>query len=141
MQNGHSNGASQGQDETLGGRGAGDLAEVPMSVPVSTALSSSNPAIVPTCAKDIARLGETFSSTDNATRQELLRRSRELVLALETPRETMIRHCWAEPAAYMAITFGVNQGLFDTMVANGDCPSKVSELAASLGVESSLLGK
>lgn len=45
------------------------------------------------------------------------------------------------PAAYMAITFGVNQGLFDTMVANGDRPSKVTELAASLEVESSLLGK
>lgn len=96
MQNGHSNGASQRQDESQGGRGAGKCAEVSMSVPVSTALSSSNPAIVDTCAKDIARLGETFSSTDNATRQELLRRSRELVLALETPRETMIRHCWAE---------------------------------------------
>lgn len=41
----------------------------------------------------------------------------------------------------MAITFGVNQGLFDTMVANGDRPSKVTELAASLDVESSLLGK
>lgn len=96
MQNGHSNGASHGQDGTQVGRGAGDYAEVSMSVPVSTALSSSNPAIVPACAKDIARLGETFSSTDSATRQELLRRSRELVLALETPRETMIRHCWAE---------------------------------------------
>ncbi|RMY95779.1 hypothetical protein D0864_05279 [Hortaea werneckii] len=141
MQNGHSNGASHGPNGTQVGRGAGDYAEVSMSVPVSTALSSCNPAIVPTCAKDIARLGETFSSTDNATRKELLRRSRELVLALETPRETMIRHCWAEPAAYMAITFGVNQGLFDTMVANGDRPSQVSELAASLDVESSLLAR
>lgn len=41
----------------------------------------------------------------------------------------------------MALTFVVNQGLFDTMVANGDRPSKVTEFAASLDVESSLLGK
>lgn len=41
----------------------------------------------------------------------------------------------------MAITFGVNIGLFGEMHMNNACPKKVSNLASSLKVDAALLGK
>lgn len=40
----------------------------------------------------------------------------------------------------MAITFGVNVGLFRTMLANGERAYSADELAPSLDVQTSLLG-
>lgn len=33
---------------------------------------------------------------DDQVRHEVIRKARALVLALQTPRETMVEHCWAQ---------------------------------------------
>lgn len=59
-------------------------------------------AITPTAAEDVpdllskvATLGNEYS-TDVRSRMKLLEAARSLVYALETPREAMIRYCWAQ---------------------------------------------
>lgn len=44
----------------------------------------------------INKLASIITPTDNATRLELAETARKLVRALEHPRETMIKHCWAQ---------------------------------------------
>lgn len=48
---------------------------------------------------EVASAGDTFSTADDAAlapRLELLAKARELVHALETRREIMIQHLWAQ---------------------------------------------
>lgn len=47
----------------------------------------------------------------------------------------------SQPSAHMAITFGVNVGLFRTMLANGERACTADELAPLLGVQASLLAR
>ncbi|KAK5164213.1 uncharacterized protein LTR77_009907 [Saxophila tyrrhenica] len=110
-------------------------------VPVSIALSPNDVTAVPTCAENIHALAKTFDKSDNGRRLELLAHARSLVRALETPRETMIKHCWAQPGVYMAITMGVDIGLFKAMLANRACSKKVSDLAPLLDVDAFLLAR
>lgn len=65
------------------------------SVDVAVALQAVAPDEIPRLAGDIASLGASPPEDDTA-RLELLKKARSLVQALETPRETMIRHLWAE---------------------------------------------
>jgi hypothetical protein len=54
---------------------------------------------VPSLVSDISAKGETLAQTKDATlipRLELLAKVRELERALQTPREMMIQHLWAE---------------------------------------------
>lgn len=52
---------------------------------------------VPDLINDIANLsGPVLGTWDDEARQALRDKARELMLALETPRETMIRHSWAD---------------------------------------------
>ena len=44
----------------------------------------------------INKLAGSIAPEDNTTRLELAETARKLVRALETPRETMIKHCWAQ---------------------------------------------
>lgn len=44
----------------------------------------------------IGTLVASLSPDDNESRIELLRQARSLVQALETPRETMVKHLWAQ---------------------------------------------
>ncbi|KAF6785942.1 sterigmatocystin 8-o-methyltransferase, partial [Colletotrichum musicola] len=39
---------------------------------------------------------ENLASAGTEARQDLLIKARSLVQALETPRETMVKHCWAQ---------------------------------------------
>lgn len=59
-------------------------------------------AITPTAAEDVpdllnevATFGKEYS-VDARGRMKLLEAARSLVYALETPREAMIRYCWAQ---------------------------------------------
>jgi hypothetical protein len=52
-------------------------------------------AVLPTLKSLNASLPILTTSDDDA-RYEMLRMAWRLVLALETPRETMLRHCWAQ---------------------------------------------
>lgn len=58
-------------------------------------------ALRPNDLKAVPRLVEDISATnvdpnDSAGRLRLLEKARDLVRALETPRETMIKHLWAQ---------------------------------------------
>lgn len=47
-------------------------------------------------AKKISGLAGPAAAGDDAARLSMLEAARSLVHALETPRETMIKHCWAQ---------------------------------------------
>ncbi|KAI1337191.1 S-adenosyl-L-methionine-dependent methyltransferase [Xylariaceae sp. FL0016] len=104
-------------------------------------------ALAPTDLKSVPRLLEEMSSgldklngEDHQFRHEFLLKARSLVQALETPRETMIKHTWAQLRALAGLQLGVDTGLWALMVKNGEQPQRVSDLANSLGVETLLLG-
>lgn len=64
-------------------------------VDVSVALTPNDLSSVPALVNDISTLGHAASG-DYEARHQLLLKARALVQALETPRETMIKHCWAQ---------------------------------------------
>lgn len=51
---------------------------------------------VPDYVSQITQLGARVAEGDAQARFSLLKAARGLVNALETPRETMIKHCWAQ---------------------------------------------
>ena len=63
-------------------------------VDISIATEPNDIEAIPTLLKEITQAFDTFT-TSNAGREDLLAKCRTLVQALETPRETMIYHCWA----------------------------------------------
>ena len=65
-------------------------------VDISVGLSPCDLESVPSLVDDIASLRERLSHNERGARLELLEKARGLVRALETPRETMIKHCWAQ---------------------------------------------
>ena len=67
---------------------------------VEVAISPNNADAVSSTIESIQTLGKTFSPADNFGRQKLLAEARRLVRALETPRETMIKHNWAQASQY-----------------------------------------
>lgn len=67
-----------------------------IQVPTKVALSPNDAESVPSTIEKINSLGKSFSREDNAGRLELLTEARRLVRALEMPRETMIKHNWAQ---------------------------------------------
>ena len=60
------------------------------------AISPNDPTKIPSTIESIQSLGSSFSANDDAIRRQLLAEARNLVRALETPRETMIKHNWAQ---------------------------------------------
>lgn len=66
------------------------------SAPLSTVLEPNDLAAVPHLLERIKSTGANISSNNDSERRELLAQARHLVQALETPRETMIKHCWAQ---------------------------------------------
>lgn len=59
-------------------------------------ISPSAPQEVPSLLNQITSHGDAFLHTDPGARLRLLEDARSLVNALETPRESMIRYCWAQ---------------------------------------------
>ncbi|KAI7228161.1 hypothetical protein KC330_g8046 [Hortaea werneckii] len=106
----------------------------PPTVPIQTAILPCDDAAVPDLLDRIQVTGQDYitkhlhhDNTDrnqkNSTRLTLLSHARALVRALETPRETMIKHCWAEPSAAMCLAVGVDTGLFHYLSCNdAGCP-------------------
>lgn len=62
----------------------------------SIALKANDSDAVPSLLKEIAALGEGYQADDEQTRLKLAMKARTLWQSLETPREAMIRNCWAE---------------------------------------------
>lgn len=63
---------------------------------VSIALKAANIDTVPSLIKDINSLSEGLDSDDSEARLKLMAKAKSLWQSLETPRETMLRHTWAE---------------------------------------------
>lgn len=91
--NGHSNGAADGSSNGVAKK-AGHQTSIQPAVEV--AISPNDADAVSSTIESIQSLGKTFSPVDNFGRQRLLAEARRLVRALETPRETMIKHNWAQ---------------------------------------------
>lgn len=62
----------------------------------SVAISPNTPELVPGLLEQVALSGNAFASEDTKARTDLLDAARQLVYALETPREAMIRFCWSQ---------------------------------------------
>jgi len=60
------------------------------------AVSACSPEAVPRILEDLLTFGISPSIDEDDTRLTMLVSARALVRALETPRETMIRHNWAQ---------------------------------------------
>ncbi|KAI1744869.1 S-adenosyl-L-methionine-dependent methyltransferase [Xylaria scruposa] len=112
------------------------------SIDVAYAVAPTNIGAVPKLLSEVASAGHALSKAGDGSiiaRRELLAKARELTRALETPREIMIQQVWAQPCNVMAISFGVQSGLWTAMANNGDGPQKVVDLAEQLGVQDELL--
>ncbi|KAJ0315165.1 hypothetical protein Brms1b_006278 [Colletotrichum noveboracense] len=79
----------------------GSIPEPPKEVDISVALSACDLPSVNQHVKNIAGLTEVVASGNDTARLKMLANARSLVHALETPRETMIKHCWAQSGACM----------------------------------------
>lgn len=108
-------------------------------VDVSVATSPNNLSAVPDIVKSISALDTAAAAGDETARLELVEKARQLVRSLETPRETMIKHCWAQPSAFSALTVGIDTGLFTALAEDGGSPKTAQDLAKKLGVDSPLL--
>jgi hypothetical protein len=66
------------------------------AVDVSIAISPNNIDAVPSLLKDITAGVAALETGGDEARHDLLIKARTLVQSLETPRETMVKHCWAQ---------------------------------------------
>jgi hypothetical protein len=107
----------------------------------SIALQPCDLGSVPALIEQINNLGVQLAGGDLYARHSLLKTARSLVSALETPRETMIKHCWAQPAAFTVIEIGIEIGLFKALSLNSGSSKKSIDLALQLGVDPLLVAR
>lgn len=65
-------------------------------VDVSLTTKPTDISAVPGLLREIVTGAEDLSKGDDQLRHDVLKKARALVLALQTPRETMVEHCWAQ---------------------------------------------
>lgn len=70
-----------------------EASQVPVCLSIAT--EPNNIEEAPRLLREITELFDSGLNS-NEGRKELLRKCRNLVQALETPRETMVNHCWAQ---------------------------------------------
>lgn len=104
------------------------------------AVSPNLPAQVPGLLDEIAAFGKQYLGVEPQARLKFLETARSLVYALETPREAIIRHCWAESTSYAALETAVALNLF-TALGTHDESKTVAELAEATGAEPALLSR
>ncbi|KAF9877752.1 hypothetical protein CkaCkLH20_04887 [Colletotrichum karsti] len=109
---------------------------------LSIATRPGNSGAVPGLVEDINALSSSLREGDEETRHKLISKTRNLLQSLQTPREQMVQHTWADPGLDAALITGVDTGLWKLMVKNGaEKPQKVEDLAAPLGMDPVLLGR
>ncbi|KAL2754399.1 hypothetical protein ACRALDRAFT_1031814 [Sodiomyces alcalophilus JCM 7366] len=112
------------------------------AVDLSVATRPNNAEALPDLIKDINILYENLKDGDEETRHKLAIKARSLVQSVQTPRELMVQHTWADTGLNAVLTTGVDIGLWKLMVKNGvDKAQKVDDLAGALGVDPVLLGR
>ncbi|KAK8069583.1 hypothetical protein PG994_006199 [Apiospora phragmitis] len=77
-------------------------------------------------------------SDDPAAREKLVESARELVLAAETPMESLLWHIWALPTRTVAARIAVDLKIFETAVL-GSRPKSNEDLAAATGASPTLV--
>lgn len=103
--------------------------------------AATDPDAVSSLIKELSALGAGFSADSSEDlRLDLVQKARTLWKALETPRETMIRHCWAQPSAMCALTAGTHKGIW-TYLDEHDGPFKAAEVAKVKGIDPPLLSR
>ncbi|EXK25354.1 hypothetical protein FOMG_17987 [Fusarium oxysporum f. sp. melonis 26406] len=107
---------------------------------VSIALKAANVNAVPGLIDEIKALNKTFDRDDQEARLKLMAKAKSLWQSLETPRETMLRHCWAEPSLHCALTAGTSKDLW-TYLVKLDGPFKVADVAKAKNMEPALLAR
>lgn len=65
-------------------------------VDVSIATSPNDVEAIPDLLKQIVAGVDALETGGDEARHDLLVKARTMVQALETPRETMVKHCWAQ---------------------------------------------
>lgn len=65
-------------------------------VDVSVAINPNNLEAVPGLVEEINEGVKSLAKGGHEARHEVIVKARSLMLALEAPRETMIKHCWAQ---------------------------------------------
>ncbi|KAK3990479.1 S-adenosyl-L-methionine-dependent methyltransferase [Cladorrhinum sp. PSN332] len=116
------------------------MGSIENAVDPSVILQPNDLSSVPSILSSIQTLGAGLDPNDDATRQSLLASARALVVALEKPRETMIRHCWAENALSSVISLGIEAGIWDFM-ASSPGPKTVKQIAAATKTEAAFIGR
>ncbi|SPO07028.1 related to O-methyltransferase B [Cephalotrichum gorgonifer] len=129
--------AEVNENQTNGSAANGSLKK-PV-VDMSVALTANNLAAVPDLAKGISSLSAAAADGDEQARLDLVEKARQLVRSLETPRETMIKHCWAQPSVFTALTVGIDTGLFAALAEDGGSPKTAQDLAKKLHIDPPLL--
>jgi len=104
--NGHCNGHTNGHTNGIANGSSNGVVKKPghhtsIQPSVEVAISPNDADAVSTTIGSIQTMGKTFSPADNFGRQKLLAEARRLVRALETPRETMIKHNWAQVSLFL----------------------------------------
>ncbi|KAA8631727.1 hypothetical protein SMACR_07158 [Sordaria macrospora] len=83
--------------------------------------------------------GHIDFSTDRNARISLLSKARSLIAALETPRETMLRHIGAETSNFYTIAIGIETNLFHEMAKDNGSPKTATRLAEAISFDPDLL--
>ncbi|KAI6089581.1 S-adenosyl-L-methionine-dependent methyltransferase [Hypoxylon rubiginosum] len=83
--------------------------------------------------KQVAEDGDKVMKNDSAARERLVASARDLVLAAETPMESLLWHIWALPTRTVAARIAVDLKIFETAVENGGSPKSNEDLAAATG--------
>lgn len=91
-QNGHANSHANGYSNGHSNGHSKDTLILNDQIPISP----NAPQEVPRLLNEIASHDLSFFQYDQKARFKLLEDARSLVNALETPRESMIRYCWAQ---------------------------------------------
>ncbi|XDG02454.1 hypothetical protein ABKA04_002069 [Annulohypoxylon sp. FPYF3050] len=83
--------------------------------------------------KQVAEYGDKFMNNDPVAREKLISSARELIVAAETPVESLLWNIWAIPTRTVAARTAVDLKIFETAVKNGGCPKSNEDLAAATG--------
>lgn len=129
-------------------------------------IAPSAPEQLPSLLGDIESHAKAYTGDDPDARLKLVDAAQSLVQSMETPRETMLRYCWAnvrcsqrvkellcqalganyrlraevKSTAFASIETGVQLGVFSHL-AQSDEPKTVAELAKATGADVNLLGR
>lgn len=103
------------------------------------AISPTAPEQLPHLLQEVHAQSKAYANGSPGARLKLIEAAQSIVYAMETPREAILRYCWAQSTSYACVETCVNLGIF-SILAKSDKSISVAELADVTGAESELLG-